>query len=88
MEKQFVAVFLMCMVVVAAVHIHKAEATTAQQFSDCYNSCYNGCHQDGKGIGATFCEMKCDADCVAKETKGTYQLSKHFYNLFRISNKQ
>ncbi|KAL3536895.1 hypothetical protein ACH5RR_000261 [Cinchona calisaya] len=67
---KLVAVFLMFMVVVAAVHIHKAEATAdTQQFKDCYNNCHKECFQDGKANGYTFCEMKCDADCASNEIK-------------------
>ncbi|KAL3517072.1 hypothetical protein ACH5RR_023974 [Cinchona calisaya] len=66
---KIVAVFLMCMVAIAAVHIHKAEATTEQQFSECYHTCHKECFQDGKANGYTFCEMKCDADCASKELK-------------------
>ncbi|CAK9151100.1 unnamed protein product [Ilex paraguariensis] len=64
MAKKLVAVFLMCIVVLAAVHVHEVVAD-----EEVYKSCYAPCHQDcsSEGNGYTFCEMKCDGDCGAKE---------------------
>lgn len=37
-----------------------------------YKTCFAGCDNKckGSGNGATFCEMKCDTDCAAKESAG------------------
>ncbi|XP_038713534.1 major pollen allergen Ole e 6-like [Tripterygium wilfordii] len=60
------AVFVMCIVVVAAMQLRQAEATDGDsKFKDCFTSCEKECMDDGHGN--TFCEMKCDSDCGAKE---------------------
>ncbi|KAI8522930.1 hypothetical protein RHMOL_Rhmol13G0035200 [Rhododendron molle] len=61
---KFVAVLLMCMAVMAAVQVQEAQA-----IGEVYKTCYGGCHNDcvTSGNGSTFCEMKCDTDCAAKE---------------------
>ncbi|PSS06417.1 Major pollen allergen Ole e like [Actinidia chinensis var. chinensis] len=64
MAQKFVAVFLMCMVIAAAMHVREAEA-----IGEVYKTCYEGCHKEClSGNGFTFCEMKCDTDCAAKES--------------------
>ncbi|KAI5597121.1 hypothetical protein POPTR_002G050150v4 [Populus trichocarpa] len=65
MANKLVAVFLMCIVAAAAMHL-----TTANKVDDHYAACFNDCEDKCKseGNGYSFCEMKCDADCVAKET--------------------
>lgn len=68
--KKVVAVFLMCMFVMTAMHANKAEARAIDQYKNCFDTCFNECFQDGKGNGYTFCEMKCDDDCGVKEIKG------------------
>ncbi|CAK7346553.1 unnamed protein product [Dovyalis caffra] len=35
------------------------------QYVTCFNDCEDKCKSDGNGY--TFCEMKCDADCLAKQ---------------------
>ncbi|XP_056176651.1 major pollen allergen Ole e 6-like [Syzygium oleosum] len=37
---------------------------------DAYKNCFVDCHKtcQGEGNGNTFCEMKCDSDCMAQET--------------------
>ncbi|KAK6920932.1 Pollen allergen ole e 6 [Dillenia turbinata] len=63
MAKKLVAVFFMCMVVVAAMQL--AEADSAEEH---YRSCFKTCEKECLGgNGNAFCEMKCDADCTAKE---------------------
>ena len=66
MAKKFVAGFvLVCIVLVAATMcVHQAQAD-----DDRFKSCFNNCEQECKdgGSGNTYCEMKCDADCGAKE---------------------
>lgn len=65
MGKNLAAVFIMCIVVVAALHV--SEAFIAD-YKDCFNNCEKECKDEGQGY--TFCEMKCDADCAAKEAAG------------------
>ncbi|XP_038692229.1 major pollen allergen Ole e 6-like isoform X2 [Tripterygium wilfordii] len=60
------AVFVMCIVVVAAMQLRQVEAAeTDFKFKDCFNTCEKECIDGGQGN--TFCEMKCDADCGTKE---------------------
>ncbi|KAF5741914.1 50S ribosomal protein L24 [Tripterygium wilfordii] len=50
-------VFVMCIVVVAAMQLRQAEATDGDsKFKDCFTSCEKECMDDGHGN--TFCEMK------------------------------
>ncbi|KAL6338298.1 hypothetical protein AAG906_018573 [Vitis piasezkii] len=63
MANKLVSVFLMCIVVMATLHIRQAVA------DDGYKTCYEPCDEECKseGNGDTFCEMKCDTDCLAKK---------------------
>ncbi|KAK9281114.1 hypothetical protein L1049_004007 [Liquidambar formosana] len=66
MTNKMVAVFFMCTIVLAAVHV--GEAVAKEEFKSCYNNCHGECKAGGNG--GTLCEMKCDNDCTAKETAG------------------
>ncbi|KAI4373933.1 hypothetical protein MLD38_011990 [Melastoma candidum] len=59
--------FVICLVVVVATTL---ETATANSLMDSYRNCFHQCHDACKndGNGNTFCEMKCDTDCMAKET--------------------
>ncbi|CAM8911802.1 hypothetical protein QQ045_031997 [Rhodiola kirilowii] len=71
-----VAVLVLCVFLVAAIHVHKeAEAAGLDDFAQCFNTCDKECSDEG--FGRTFCEMKCDADCVAKETKAKFDKLSH-----------
>ncbi|XVE77812.1 hypothetical protein DITRI_Ditri13aG0092500 [Diplodiscus trichospermus] len=64
MTKKFVAgCILVCIVLVAAT-VFPVEADDGR-FSSCFKNCEQECQADGRG--SSFCEMKCDADCGAKE---------------------
>ena len=65
MAYKVAALLVLCLVLVAAVELPKA---AADQFGSCFNTCEQQCKADGQG--QTFCEMKCDADCLAKQTFG------------------
>merc|ERR1712154_67818 len=65
MANKFVAVFLMCIVVVAAFSLQEAKAAELDKFKGCFSNCGKGCL--GEGNGNTFCEKKCDNDCSEKE---------------------
>lgn len=69
MANKLVAVFLMCIVVAVALNVHAAEAATDEKFKACFNTCHRECTADAHG--STFCEIKCDGDCTAKEVAGT-----------------
>ncbi|CAA3002623.1 Hypothetical predicted protein, partial [Olea europaea subsp. europaea] len=60
MAKKLIAVFLMCLFLIATVDVHKAEANDAE-FKECCNTATRSAH------GFTFCEMKYDNDCSVKE---------------------
>ncbi|KAK2998372.1 hypothetical protein RJ639_010140 [Escallonia herrerae] len=66
MAKKLVAVFLMCIVVLAAVHVN-AQNSAEEEYKSCFTDCQKGC--EGEGHGYTFCEMKCDSDCGTQELK-------------------
>ena len=68
MANKLVSVFLMCIVVMATLHIRQAVA------DDGYKTCYEPCDEECKseGNGDTFCEMKCDTDCLAKVAAGKF----------------
>ncbi|KAG2693691.1 hypothetical protein I3760_08G108600 [Carya illinoinensis] len=65
MANKFVAVFLMCTVVVVAFSLNHEVEATEDLYGSCFNTCQKGCVKDGNGN--TFCEIKCDSECTAKE---------------------
>ena len=74
MAQKIVAVFLMCIVVLAVVRVQAekedhGEGPAAQAYKTCINDCEEKCRAEGGGY--TFCEMKCDEDCADEELKGT-----------------
>ncbi|EEF37597.1 conserved hypothetical protein [Ricinus communis] len=68
MGKKLVALFVVCIVVAAAMQLSADAAATEEQFRSCFNNCKKECQADGGG--GTYCEMKCDTDCLAKEAAG------------------
>ncbi|KAG7967532.1 hypothetical protein I3843_08G104300, partial [Carya illinoinensis] len=70
MANKFVAVFLMCTVVVVAFSLNHEVEATEDLYGSCFNTCQKGCVKDGNGN--TFCEIKCDSECTAKENAGNY----------------
>ena len=68
MAKKIVSVFLMFIMVLAALQIQQAAA------DDGYKSCFEKCSEEcqSQGNGGTFCEMKCDTDCVQKIGAGKF----------------
>ncbi|OMP01440.1 Pollen allergen ole e 6 [Corchorus olitorius] len=68
MANKFVAVFLVCIVVAATMCVEEVGAHESKDhFSKCFKECDKECHENGHGN--TFCEMKCDEDCGAKEAE-------------------
>ncbi|BBH10280.1 Bifunctional inhibitor/lipid-transfer protein/seed storage 2S albumin superfamily protein [Prunus dulcis] len=69
MAKKLVAVFLMLVVVVAALHIREAEAEDGdhKEYKECFGNCLKEC-EDGDAHGQTYCEMSCDTECAIKES--------------------
>ncbi|XP_059664413.1 major pollen allergen Ole e 6-like [Cornus florida] len=67
MAKKLVTMLVMCIVVVAAFHVPEAEGwgEMLKDFKECYGPCKQECLDGGNGF--TFCEMKCDTECGAKE---------------------
>ncbi|KAF5736885.1 hypothetical protein HS088_TW14G01040 [Tripterygium wilfordii] len=61
MANKLAALLVLCLVLVAAVGVPKANA---DEFADCFNSCEKECKTEGNGH--TTCEMKCDTDCSDK----------------------
>ncbi|CAK9323942.1 unnamed protein product [Citrullus colocynthis] len=74
MAKKMIAVFLMFIVVVAALQfatanedeVTKYEAKFDAKYKSCYETCEKECLENGNG--QSFCEVKCDEDCDEKET--------------------
>lgn len=83
MAKKLVAVFLMLVVVVAALHIREAEAEDGdhQEYKECFGNCLKEC-EDGNAHGQTYCEMSCDTECASKESAGKFSSS-----VFMLSDK-
>ncbi|KAL2935822.1 E3 ubiquitin-protein ligase highwire [Bienertia sinuspersici] len=67
---KFVAMFLMCMVVAAAMNMVIEAGDPTKGGSDVYNKCFEKCRKSCQG-GETHCEMSCDETCDAEELKGT-----------------
>lgn len=59
---------LLCLVFATAVQMAAAQPLL-DQYKQCFKDCHDSCQTEGHGN--TFCEMKCDGDCMAKETAGT-----------------
>ncbi|XP_018814700.1 major pollen allergen Ole e 6-like [Juglans regia] len=67
MANKFVAVFLMCIVVVAAFSLHQEVEATGDSYKSCFTPCNADCKK--KGNGGTFCEIDCDNSCTAAEAE-------------------
>ena len=63
MANKFVAVFLMCIVVVAVFSIPAA--------ADCYQECYDGCIAK-PDHSALYCDSSCGADCAEYPGAGRF----------------
>lgn len=66
-KSQIPAVFLLCTVVAAAMHLSEASPVD-DQYVTCFNDCKDKCKSEGNGY--SFCEMKCDTDCLARQALG------------------
>ncbi|KAI4301228.1 hypothetical protein L6164_034525 [Bauhinia variegata] len=64
MANKLVAVFVVCIVVIAALQLPAAQAHE-DQFKHCFSKCVEDCRKGDDG--ETNCEIKCDGDCDAKE---------------------
>ncbi|CAK9328719.1 unnamed protein product [Citrullus colocynthis] len=82
MAKKMIAVFLMCILVVAALKFSTANAEEKEdkyeaKFDAKYKSCYETCEKEclESGNGQSFCEVKCDEDCDEKEVADKLQIN-------------
>ncbi|KAM7527205.1 hypothetical protein LguiB_030615 [Lonicera macranthoides] len=66
MAKKLFVVFVMCLIVLAAVNVATAQDDQGD-YQNCYKDCGKQCEYEGNGY--TFCEMKCDANCAQLELK-------------------
>lgn len=69
MASRMAVVLVLCIVFATAVQVARSQ-TLLDQYKQCFKDCHNTCQSEGNGN--TFCETKCDGDCMAKETAGTY----------------
>ncbi|KGN46487.1 major pollen allergen Ole e 6 [Cucumis sativus] len=74
MAKKMMAVFLMCIVVVTSLQFATANkeyevASYEAKFDAKYKACFVTCEKEciERGSGHSYCEVKCDEDCGAKE---------------------
>lgn len=67
MANKLVAVFLVCVVVMAAMQTPTAAAENKYdaRYRECFIACEDKCKKNGQGV--SFCEVKCDEDCTQKE---------------------
>ncbi|XP_024020598.1 major pollen allergen Ole e 6 [Morus notabilis] len=76
MAKKLVALFVMCIVVVAAMHAREAEATNSEAlYKACFLNCQDACKVEGNGF--THCEVKCDTECSNKEEEEKLNIKLH-----------
>ncbi|XP_038875643.1 major pollen allergen Ole e 6-like [Benincasa hispida] len=82
MAKKMIAVFFMCIVVMAALQfataneeVDKYEAKFDAKYKSCYETCEKECLENGSG--QTFCEVKCDEDCDEKEKADKLHIELH-----------
>ena len=71
MANKLFAVFVICVVVFAALQVQEATAAddlSEVKFKTCFNTCKDDCIKSGKGF--TQCETSCDDDCSNKEFAG------------------
>uniref|UniRef100_A0A9I9EKB3 Major pollen allergen Ole e 6-like n=1 Tax=Cucumis melo TaxID=3656 RepID=A0A9I9EKB3_CUCME len=85
MAKKMMAVFLMCIVLVATLQfaiakeedeVTKYEAKFDAKYKSCYETCEKECLQKGNN-GQSFCEVKCDEDCSEKEAADKLHIELH-----------
>ncbi|KGN46520.1 hypothetical protein Csa_005728 [Cucumis sativus] len=85
MAKKMMAVFLMCIVVVATLQfvmaneedgVTKYEAKFDAKYKSCYETCEKECLRNDTN-GESFCEVKCDEDCSEKEAADKLHIELH-----------
>ncbi|KAA0066995.1 hypothetical protein IC582_023992 [Cucumis melo] len=84
MAKKMIALFLMCIVVVAALQfasankedeVAKYEAKFDAKYKSCFKTCEKECLENGSG--QSYCEVKCDEDCNEKEVADKLHIELH-----------
>ncbi|OWM74301.1 major pollen allergen Ole e 6-like [Punica granatum] len=65
MAGRVAGLLVLCLVFATAVQVIRAQMLL-DQYRQCFKDCHDSCETEGNGN--TFCEMKCDGDCMAKET--------------------
>lgn len=71
-SQKVVPVFLVCLVLVAAIHVAEGGLAHKQrELTQCLQECDKKCVKDNN---RSFCEQKCDEDCSQVEDKGNTTL--------------
>ncbi|PKI56040.1 hypothetical protein CRG98_023580 [Punica granatum] len=69
MAGRVAGLLVLCLVFATAVQVIRAQMLL-DQYRQCFKDCHDSCETEGNGN--TFCEMKCDGDCMAKETAASF----------------
>ncbi|KAL0538247.1 hypothetical protein IC582_027258 [Cucumis melo] len=84
MAKKIIAVFVMCIVVMASLQfgnatneeeVKKYEAKFDVKYVSCYENCMRVCLARLGGRG--YCQVKCDEDCEEKEVADKLNIPLH-----------
>merc|ERR1712137_919431 len=65
---KFVAMFMMCMIVAAAMNLVVEAGDPNGAGTEVYKKCFADCQNSCQG-GETHCEMSCDEKCDEEETR-------------------
>ncbi|KAF8016755.1 hypothetical protein BT93_H2089 [Corymbia citriodora subsp. variegata] len=68
MTSKVAGVLIICLVLATTFGTGEAIG----ELMDAYRKCFVDCHQscEAEGLGSTFCEMRCDGECMTQETAG------------------
>lgn len=67
-SQKIIAVLLVCLVLVAAIHVAEGGLETKEkEYKKCLEDCETKCEKENS---RSFCEQKCDEDCENLEDKG------------------
>lgn len=68
--KRLMAFFLLCVIVIASVHVHTVDAGSDDASEMCYNNCFHRCKLDSTNSHG-HCQAKCGMECITGLVTGT-----------------
>ncbi|KAL3727196.1 hypothetical protein ACJRO7_032014 [Eucalyptus globulus] len=77
MASKVAGVLITCLVLAATFGTREVSGELIDTYRECFVECHKSCQAEG--LGSTFCEMRCDGECMAQETADCTKLPSGFY---------